>query len=159
MGAINSHSRIAAGTINPFRFIQSGATASPLPSPCTNNELLALQCSGPGVEIIGIGAEWTNAMMGTAVQTQLVPQGFPAATSGQPIRVYEDGEDTIVMVGSGYTVMPDNLLVSDASGNAIPIVLTSTSAVQWIGARAIEPGVAGDVIRCTVYTRPYLGHA
>lgn len=158
MGATNSKSRVAAGTINPFRFIQSGATG-PIPSPATNNELLALQCSGPGVEIIGVAAEWTNAMMGTLVQTNLVPQGYPAAVAGQGIRVYEDGEDAIIMVGSGYTVQPDNLLVSDASGNAIPIVLTSTSAVQWIGARAIEGGVAGDPIRCTVYTRPYLGHA
>lgn len=145
----NSKSRVAGGTINPFVFIQG------LPG----TELGALQCSGPGVEIIGIGAEWTNAMMGQSYQTTLVPQGFPAATTGQAIRVYEDGEDTIIMVGSGYTVMPDNLLVSDASGNAIPIVLTDTSAVQWIGARAIEAGVAGDPIRVSVYTRPYLGHA
>lgn len=158
MGAQNSNTRIAAGTINPFVFIQSGATG-PVPTEADGNELLALQCSGPGVEIIGIGAEWTNAMYGTSVQTALVPQGFPAAVAGKAIRVYEDGESTIIAVGSGYTVQPDNLLVSDASGNAIPIVLTATSAVQYIGARAIEGGVAGDPIRVQVYTRPYLGHA
>jgi hypothetical protein len=146
MGAVNSKSRIAGGTINPFTFIQANPGV----------ELGALQCSGPGVEIIGVGAEWTNAMMGTQVQTSLVPQGFPAATTGQGIRVYEDGEDTIMMVGSGYTVMPDNLLVSDASGNAVPINLgASRTTAQWIGARAIEAGVAGDVIRVSVYTRPF----
>lgn len=149
MGAVNSKSRVAGGTINPFRFIQGNPGV----------ELGALQCSGPGVEIIGVGAEWTNAMMGTQVQTSLVPQGFPAATEGQSIRVYEDGEDTIMMVGSGCTVMNDNLLVSDASGNAVPLSPTDTGKVNWIGARAIEAGVAGDVIRVSVYTRPYLGHA
>lgn len=142
--AANSKSRIAYGTINPFTFIQGKPGVM----------LGALQCSGPGVEIIGIGAEWTNAMMGQAYQTSLIPQGFPAATTGQAIKVYEDAEDTIIMVGSGYTVMPDNLLVSDASGNAVPINLAA-SGNQWIGARAIEAGVAGDPIRVSVYTRPY----
>lgn len=138
----NSKSRIAGGTINPFTFIQGNPGVM----------LGALQCTGAGVEIIGIGAEWTNAMMGQSFQTTLVPQGFPAATSGQAIKVYEDGEDTIIMVGSGYTVMPDNLLVSDASGNAIPLTIGTNNA--WIGARAIEAGVAGDPIRVSVYTRP-----
>lgn len=139
----NSKSRMAYGTINPFTFIQGG----------TGFILGALQCTGGASEIIGIGAEWTNAMMGQAFQTSLVPQGFPAAASGQSIRVYEDGEDTILMVGSGFTVMPDMLLKSDASGNGIPI--TATAGNQWIGARAVEGGVAGDIIRVSVYTRPY----
>lgn len=142
----NSKSRIAGGTINPFTFIMGNPGV----------ELGALQATGSGAPIIGIGAEFTNAMMGQALAPA---QGFPAATSGQAIRVYEDGEDTIIAVGSGYTVEPDNLLVSDGSGNAIPLSLTNTSAIQWIGARAIEAGVAGDPIRVSVYTRPYLGHA
>lgn len=141
-----NNSRIAGGTINPFTFIQGNPGV----------ELGALQCSGPGVEILGIAAEWTNAMMGQALAPA---QGFPAATIGQAVLVYGDGEETIIAVGSGYTVEPDNLLVSDASGNAIPIVLTSTSALQWIGARAIEAGVAGNPIRVTVVNRPFLGHA
>jgi len=141
-----TNSRIAGGTINPFSFVQG--------QPGT--ELGALQCSGPGVEIIGISGVYTNMMQG---QYGSPAQGFPAATSGQPIQIFGDGEDTIIMVGSGYTVEPDNLLVSDASGNAIPIVLTATGAEQWIGARAIEAGVAGDPIRVSVVLRPYLGHA
>jgi hypothetical protein len=139
---MNSKSRVAGGTINPFVFIQGNPGV----------ELGALQCTGAGVEIIGIGAEWTNSMMGANQQTTLVPQGFPAATVGQDIKIYEDGEDTIIMVGSGYTVMPDNLLVSDASGNAIPLTVGTNNS--WIGARAIEGGVAGSPIRVSVYTRP-----
>jgi hypothetical protein len=52
-------------------------------------------------------------------------------------------------------VVPDTLLTSDASGNAIPANV-ATASTQWIGARSIEAGVAGDVIRVSVYTRgPY----
>lgn len=152
-----NNSRIAAGTINPFTFIQTGAMVASDPTtnpPFTGGELTALQCTGGGVEILGIAAEWTNAMMGTLVQTSLVPQGFPAATKGQGLRVYGDGEETIIMVGSGYTVVPDQLLCSDASGNAIPISSTNTSKTAWVGARAIEGGVAGDPIRVTVVLRP-----
>jgi hypothetical protein len=153
VGYNNAKSRVAAGTINPFTFIQSGAmVASDSANGFTGGQLTALQCTGSGVEIIGIGAEWTNAMAGANNQS---PYSLPAATIGQGIRVYEDGEDTIVMVGSGYNVMWDQLLTSDASGNAIPANV-STASTQWIGARAIEAGIAGDVIRVSVYTRgPY----
>lgn len=153
MGYNNAKSRIAAGTINPFVFIQTGnMVATSAADRFTGGELTALQCTGAGVEIIGIGAEWTNAMAGA---NNLSPYNMPAATIGQAIRVYEDGEDTVIMVGSGYTVVPDTLLTSDASGNAIPANV-ATASTQWIGARAIEAGVAGDVIRVSVYTRcPY----
>jgi hypothetical protein len=150
MGYNNAKSRVAAGTINPFTFIQTGNMVSS--ASLDASMLTALQCSGSGVEIIGIGAEWTNAMAGA---NNASPYSLPAATIGRPIRVYEDGEDTIVMVGSGYNVMWDQLLTSDASGNAIPANV-STASTQWIGARAIEAGIAGDVIRVSVYTRgPY----
>lgn len=152
-----TNSRIAAGTINPFVFLQSGAMVasdSTTNPPFTGGELTALQCTGGGVEIIGVGAEWTSAMMGTPQQVALIPQGYPAATKGMPIRVYGDGEETVMMVGSGYNVMPDQLLISDASGNAIPLSSTNTSKTAWVGARAIEAGNAGDVIRITVKCCP-----
>lgn len=139
----NSKSRTAGGTINPFRFIQGNPGVM----------LGALQCTGAGVEIIGIAQEFTDFIMGANQQPTLVPQGWPAAVSGQQVRVYEDGEDTILFVGSGFTVMPDTLLVSDASGNGVPFNAAGAT-LQWIGARAIEAGVAGDPIRVSVYTRP-----
>lgn len=141
-----TNSRIAGGTINPFSFIMGNPGV----------ELGALQCSGGTAEILGISAVYTNAMPG---QTGAPAQGSPAATIGQAVQVWGDGEETIVMVGSGYTVSPDQLLISDASGNAIPLVATSTAAEQWIGARSIEGGTPGNPIRCTVNLRPYLGHA
>lgn len=140
-----NNSRIAGGTINPFSFLQ--------PNPGV--ELGALQCSGPGVEIIGIAGVYTNRMQG---QDGAPAQGYPAATVNQPILVYGDGEETILMVGSGYTIEPDNLLVSDASGNGIPLDPTTTTPVQWVGARAIEGGVSGDPIRVTVVLRNYVSN-
>ena len=141
----NSLSRIAYGTINPFRFVQDAPGIL----------LGALQATGGGVPIIGIAQEWTDNAMGTAWQTAFTPQGYPAAASGEPVRLYEQFDmNAMIMVGSGQTVTPSTLLVSDASGNAVGINL-SASGVQWIGARAIEGGVAGDVIRVAVYTVPY----
>jgi hypothetical protein len=134
-----NNSRVAGGTIQIASFIQGNPGV----------QLGALQCSGAGVEILGIAQEFTNAMMGQALAPA---QGFPAATVGQHIRVYGDGEETVVIVGSGYTIMPDNLLTSDGSGFAIPITLGATT--QWIGARAIEAGLPGDPIRVTVVLRP-----
>lgn len=139
----NSLSRIAMGTINPFRFIQD-APGIPFG---------VLQCSGAGVPILGIAAEWIDNMPGTRWQTAFVPQNYPAAASGEPIRVYEDFDmNAMLLVGSGFNVMPGMLLVSDASGNGKPLVMSGGGA-QWVGARALEGGTAGTVIRVQVYTR------
>lgn len=139
----NSKSRIAGGTIRPFSFImgQPGVV------------LGALQCSGSNVPIIGIGPEWTNEMMGTQWQRNYLPAGYPAAVAGQSIRVYEDGEDALILVGSGQTVSPDDYLTSDASGYAVRVTNPLAGTV-YIGARAIEGGTAGQVIRVQVRTRP-----
>ncbi len=135
----NSSSRIAYGTIKPFSFIQD-APGIPFG---------ALQCSGAGVPITGIAQEWTDNMMGTPWQTAFVAQGYPAAASGEPIRVYEQVDmNAMIVVGSGQTVLPNQLLVSDASGYAKGAVIGSGS--QWIGARALEGGPAGTLIRCQV---------
>ena len=151
-----TNSRIAGGTIYPFTFIQrfvgtiptTLAASTPVPP-----ELLCLQATGAGVEILGICQEWTNAPNGLIGQTAGV--NVPAATVGQPLVVYGDGAETIIMVGSGYNVVVDDDLTSDASGNAIPANV-ATSSTQWLGARALENGNAGNPIRVTVVLRgPY----
>lgn len=137
----NSLSRIAYGTINPFTFVQD-APGIPLG---------ALQCTGGGVPIIGVAAEWVNNMMGTSWQTAFTPQGYPAAASGNPIRIYGPFDsNAMVVVGSGQTCEPNQMLGSDASGYAKP--LTVGSGANWVGALAIEGGPAGTLIRCSVYT-------
>lgn len=138
----NSSSRIAYGTINPFTFIQDAPGVS----------FGALQCTGGGVPIVGVAAEWTNNMMGTSWQTAFTPQGYPAAASGNPIRVYEQFDmNAMVVVGSGQTVLPNQMLFSDASGYAAPCLVGS--GAKWVGARALEGGVAGTLIRCQVITQ------
>lgn len=147
----NTLSRIAYGTINPMRFVQD--------APGIING--ALQCSGVGVPIVGIAVEAITAMPGTAWQQALVPQNYPAAASGNGIRIYgENGPETMVIVGSGQTILPNQLLISDASGNAVGLDIASASAgVKWIGGRAIEGGDAGNPIRVQPfsyrsYTKP-----
>ncbi len=140
---IASVSGIAGGTIQPFSFVQA--------QPNTQQGLL--QCTGAGVPIIGIGPEWVNNMMGTLVQTQLVPGGFPAAVAGQGVRLYGPLEEALLMVGSGQTVSPNQLLVSDASGFAAPCNIAA-SGQQWVGAMAIEGGTAGSPIRVRSLTFP-----
>lgn len=146
-----TNSRIAGGTIYPFSFIQRFVGTVPAgPNPA---ELLCLQCSGSGVEIIGIAQEWTNQPWGLAGQT--AGNQLPAATVGQSLRVYGDGEETILMVGSGFNVVEDDLLTSDASGYGIPANV-ATASTNWIGARALENANAGTPCRVTVQLRgPY----
>lgn len=147
----NTLSRIAYGTINPMRFIQD--------APGIING--ALQCSGPGVPIVGCGIESVTQMMGTSAQVTYTAQGYPAAASGNGIRIYgENGPETMIIVGSGQTILPNQLLISDASGNAVGLDIASASAgVKWIGGRAIEGGDAGNPIRVQPfsyrsYTKP-----
>jgi hypothetical protein len=137
----NSSSRIAYGTINPNRFVQD-APGIPFG---------VLQCSGAGVPIVGIAAEWLDNMPGTRWQTAFVPQNYPNAASGEPVRLYETVDmNAMIVVGSGQTIMPNMLLISDASGNAKPVVMSGGGS-QWVGARALEGGLAGDPIRVQVY--------
>lgn len=141
-----SLSKIAYGTINVMRFVQD--------APGILNG--ALQATGQGTEIIGIAAEFTDNMMGTRWQTSFTVQGYPAAASGEPLKLYDESDmDTMIIVGSGQTVVPNQLLYSDASGNAVPVVGSASSGTYWIGAKAIEGGLAGDPIRCRALRFPY----
>jgi hypothetical protein len=134
-----SNSRIAYGTVNPFTFVTAVAGIP----------FAAVQATGSGSPILGVAAEWTNNMMGTLWQTQFVPQGYPAAASGQPFRVYEQiGIGATVQVGSGQSIVFDQYLTSDASGYAKPVLVGG--GTQWYGARALESGTAGTPIRCQV---------
>lgn len=147
MSVDNTLSMVAYGTINPMRFVQD--------APGIVNG--ALQCSGPGVPIVGISVESIVGMPGTLAQTTYVPQNYPAAASGQGVRIYgENGPETMIIVGSGVSVVPGQLLVSDASGNAVGLNLATASAgVHWVGGRAIEAGDAGNPIRVQPKFFPY----
>jgi hypothetical protein len=141
-----NNSRIAYGTINPMRFC--------MPAP---GEIFGVvQATGPGTPVVGIAMESVNGPMG-AYGTPA--QGYPAAASGGAIMLYEPYDmQTMVIVGSGQTVLPNTLLVSDASGNAKALDLASTTA-QWVGAMAVEPGVEGNPIRVIPLMFPYVKNA
>ena len=136
-------SRIAGGNINICTFLISNPTA-PL--------LGCLQATGGNAPLLGIAQEFTNQMAGTLGTTPAL-----AAIAGQPVAVRTNQDiglqDVLLCIGSGYTVEPDNLLISDASGNGIPLNITSSrTTAQWIGAIAIEAGLPGQYIRVTPVT-------
>ncbi len=143
MSVLFSNSRTAGGTINIASFVMNQPGV----------ELGALQCSAGGIPV-GIAQEGPHGMpgaFGPAGASTLV-----AAQAGQPFRVYCNGEPALLTLGiSGCN--PDDFLVSDASGNALPVVLTNSSSAQWVGARAVEGGVAGSIIRAVVNIFPYHG--
>ncbi len=145
---IASISAVAGGTINPFSFI--------MPQPNVLNG--AIQATGSGSPYLGVGPEWVQGMMGTFLQTTLLPQGYPSASTGQAIRVYGALEEALLMVGSGQTVVANNLLVSDASGFAVPCNIAA-SGQQWVGAQAIEGGTAGSPIRVRVLPPTAVTHS
>lgn len=144
--SVNSLSRMAYGTINPMRFVMDAPGII----------LGALQCTANG-QIIGVANIDVDNMPGTRWQTAFVPQMYPCAASGEPVRLYEENDwDTMVVVASGHTVLPNQFLYSDASGNAVPLnTATASNGIYWVGAKSIEGGVAGDPIRVKVQTFPF----
>lgn len=144
--SVNSLSRVAYGTINPMRFVMDVAGII--------NGVLQATANAP---IAGISNIDVDNMPGTRWQQAFVPQMYPCAASGEPVRLYEENDwDTMVTVASGYTVLPNQFLTSDASGNAVPLnTSTAASGLYWVGAKAIEAGVAGDPIRVQVRTFPF----
>ena len=135
-------SKIAGGNINICTFVQTDP-AAPMNG--------CIQCTGGNVPILGIAQEFTNQMAGTQGVTPAL-----AASKGQPIAIRDNApgdigmQDVLLCVGSGYTVEPDNYLVSDASGNGIPLSITSSrTTAQYVGAIAVEAGTPGSYIRVT----------
>lgn len=70
-----------------------------------------------------------------------------AATTGQSLRVYGRGRRALVKAGG--TIAANQLLTSDASGQAVSADLTATGTIYLVG-RAIGAGSSGDLIEVLV---------
>jgi len=68
-----------------------------------------------------------------------------AATSGQPVNVYTEGEECLLELGG--TVTAGALLKPSTGGVAI----AGTAGTDKMGARSLEAGVSGDIIRVQVH--------
>jgi hypothetical protein len=68
-----------------------------------------------------------------------------AATAGQTVDVVGEGEVTLLRLGTGGAA-PGDLLKPDANGQGIKLAGTA-GALEWYGARSLEAGVAGALVR------------
>lgn len=116
---------VAGGTVPPYHFVKASTSADMTVLVCGNNE-----------KSIGISQEGTHDHDGTS-----------AADSGDPVTVYGLGE--VALVEAGTTIVRGDFLRSNAAGEAIPID-TSGSNTQNVGARALQSGADGDLVRVQV---------
>lgn len=125
-----SPSFTAEGDIRPSRFVKIGAADFACLEADANNETL------------GIAHEGTEEAPIPSVSTNL------AASSGGQLRVYGEGEECLLELGSGGATLGGKLK-SDADGKGVDIATTGTT-IQYYGAVALEAGSAGDLIRVIV---------
>lgn len=124
----------ANGNVSPARFIA--------PVTSSTGGSLAVQASDPTEPIIGISYN----------ETRFPPNG-PAddgycAIAGEPLPYH--GPLQICGLILGDTVTDANTpLTTDSNGKGVPVDTTDTTIV-WVGAFALQPGVADDEIM--VYT-------
>lgn len=117
-------SRVANGNITPSSFVKLDTTT----------EGRVLQC-GAGNKIYGI------AQPGTRMTPLAGLDDGNAAIAGENLMIYGPPEKD-VMLTLGGTVTRGDSLKSDGSGFGI----TTTSTGDWIGAIALDSGVANDII-------------
>ena len=120
----------SAGTIGPSSFVKMGTIA--------NTVLQA----GAGDPIKGISQEAQQRTPGLPGSDTTI-----AATAGQNIRVYSEGDVCLLIIAD--TVTPGQYLKSDGSGFGIPAVSNDE-----VGAVALEGGATGNKILVQVLCRP-----
>lgn len=119
----------ARGTINPSRFV----VASGEQDSCVNQ-------AGANSVVVGISQEWNQ-------DAPIPGAGTDAATSGELVKVYDINETCWLELGA--TVARGDRLKSDANGQGTPIATTGTTP-QQIGARALQAGTSGQLVRVQV---------
>lgn len=122
---------MAKGIIRPCRFVKLDPT----------NPHGALECDANDIPI-GISYDGTNK----PPLEGLVTTAY-AAEDGQAISIY--GEGDICLLECGGDVVTGNRLKSDADGKGVPIATTGTT-IQQFGARALENGAAGTLVRVQI---------
>lgn len=131
---------LAGGTIAPHRFVMLD----------TSNDRYALQATA-NAKIIGICAGQTNQ----APLSDLVTTANHA-TSGQQVRLYGEGDETLLEAGG--TITTGDRLKADSDGKGVAIATTGT-AIQYIGAHALEDASSGELtpVQISIYSeRPAL---
>ncbi len=121
----------AGGTIRPFRF-------------CTLTDEFTVEEADANEVIRGVCGGQTNQ---PPLSDLVVTANH--AVEGQPVQLYEEGEETYVELGDTVDCSAEPRMKSDNDGKGVPVATTGTT-IQNYGAIALQDGVAGDIIRCRV---------
>ncbi len=123
----------ANGTIRTARFVKLDAS--------DNNSILEADANERVVGISQIGSR-------TAPIPDVTADPPEAAQSGEHCNVHLEGEDCLLMIGTGGCTA-GGLLKSDADGKGVAIS-EAAAAKQEVGAIALETASAGQYARVTV---------
>jgi hypothetical protein len=126
----------AGGNISPAVFVKVSAAA---PHTCLQ--------AGSGERVIGISQQGTKLPQGL-----LGVSNTYAAVAGDEVDFNGLGDVTRLTLGSGGCAAGD-LLVSDTNGCGVVASGVGT-AVQWVGAVALEDGLVGEKVEVQVMVLP-----
>lgn len=131
------HPFVASGNIKPNRFVKLSGD-NKVAQASTNEAII-------GVSQVGSNRAPLDDLVSTVY----------AATSGQGLHVFQEGEVCPVQVGSGQTITAGLRLKSDSDGCAVPLATTGTT-VQECGGIARTGGTAGELIMVEVNLQRHL---
>lgn len=134
-------SKVANGNINPSRFVKLDTTVA--------GGGYVIIAAANSDNLYGISQPGTHAPPGNLLPSTTLDDGY-AAVQNENIRVFVAGEGgsdgTLCWLQAGGTVTTGDELTSDSSGRGV----TTTTTGQIIGARAMQSGVSGDLIKVQV---------
>ena len=126
-------SLIAGGDIEPARFVKQSTAA----------DFTALQ-AGANEEVFGVSVDASQVAPTSSSATK-------AAASGDLFRIFGPGEECLLELGAGGATRGDKLK-SDANGKGVTTGVYASATPQFVGAVALESGVAGEKIKVRVQT-------
>lgn len=122
-----ARSYVANGNIGPSRFVKLDTTAPGKVLEATTND-----------KMCGISQAGTRRAPQTGID-----DGY-AAIAGENIQVFEPGD--VCWVEAGGTIAIDDRLEATTDGKAV----TTTTDNDWVGAKALQSGVSGQLIKVEV---------
>jgi hypothetical protein len=122
---------VSSGSIYPSRLV-AGVSSAPF----------YVEQSTASKRHIGVSQKGTYYAPGTAADS-----GY-AGVDGKEVRVHQEGEEALLKLGG--TVAAFDLLTADASGQGVAI--SASTALQYVGAIALQDGADGEFIRVKVKT-------
>lgn len=123
---------IAAGDVNPSRFVAAGISL----------DFAVVQAAASDFPVGVSSAGSRRPQMG---QFGAAGVSTLAAASGSPLDVYGEGEECSLELGG--TVTAGDYLKPTTGGKGI----TGTLGTDKVGAQALQAGVSGDIIRVVVH--------